>query len=166
MDERWAPVPGYENRYEVSDRGRIRSLRLGRILNPRDSHGYKRVVLYTGSKKSARTFGIHRLVALAFLGPAPFPGAEINHKNEVRDDNRPENLEWCDRFYNMNYGSCRTNRLKPVGQYSQSGALLSIFESCKTAALRTGTHQGAISNACLGRAKTAGGYKWRYLENE
>ena len=99
MKERWCPIAGFENLYEVSDRGRIRShQKIGRpahggILSQwADAKGYKRVRLSDG-KRSLNIY-VHRLVLQAFVGPRPSEIHETNHKNGRKADNRIENLEW------------------------------------------------------------------------
>lgn len=109
-------VRGFD--YEVSNTGDIKSLpkshiqtyKTGkkaihttreRILKKRhDSKGYNTCILY----KNGRTFckKVHRLVAEAFL-PNPKKYPQINHKNGIKDDNRVENLEWCDNSYNQKH---------------------------------------------------------------
>jgi hypothetical protein len=93
--ERWKPIPDFAN-YEVSDLGRVRNVKTGRILkaNPRTS-GHPALRLGAGNPRA-----VHRLVLLAFLGPAP-PGAEARHLNGVKTDNRFENLVWDTRRANM-----------------------------------------------------------------
>lgn len=162
LKEEWKPVTGYESRYEVSDRGKVRNQKTGHLLRPRNSHGYQRVCLYKGGKSTARNFYVHILVATAFLGPGTKERPEINHKNEDRSDNAAGNLEWCDRSYNMNYGNCRRKLMCRVTQLTPMGNPMATYESCAAASRATGIGQGSISNACLGRCQTAGGFKWRY----
>jgi hypothetical protein len=109
--EEWRAIPGWEGRYEVSDQGRVRSLRFknGRVDRPRPaplvlSHhtaktGY--VVVGLPSSGKSRTFPalIHRLVLEAFVGPCP-DGMECAHENGIRDDNRVSNLRWDTRAGN------------------------------------------------------------------
>jgi len=82
--EQWRPIPGYEGRYEASDRGRIRSLprprvpRIRILRTPVDSAGYPTVHLWAGGGKSA-THRIHQLVLLAFVGPPPAGTECIRH---------------------------------------------------------------------------------------
>lgn len=111
MKEIWKDIQGYEGYYQVSNTGRVRSLdridsrgykRKGKILVPLvDKFGYCSVHLLKKSK--AKTAKIHRLVAVSFL-ENPLNYKEINHKDENKLNNSVDNLEWCDRKYNMNYG--------------------------------------------------------------
>lgn len=112
--EEWRDVVGYEGLYEVSNLGRVRSV--DRQLKYRDSYrtvkgiyiqqlyepyGHLFVRLCKEGKKK-QTY-VHRLVAQAFI-PNPDNLPCINHKNEIPDDNRVENLEWCTVAYNNTYG--------------------------------------------------------------
>ncbi|TWH05093.1 HNH endonuclease [Rhodococcus rhodochrous J45] len=110
--ENWKPVPEWSDLYEVSDLGRVRSLdrlvrgnagssyrKPGRILRPAvDSHGYPQVQLCRDGK--CRSYGLHRLVLLAFVGPRP-DGLEIRHLNGVRSDCRLANIEYATRVINV-----------------------------------------------------------------
>jgi hypothetical protein len=78
-----------EGGYEVSDEGQVRNSR-GWILKPGNQHGYHSVILCTTEKKHVY---VHRLVAETFLGPCP-EGKEVDHKNNIRNDNRLENLQY------------------------------------------------------------------------
>lgn len=74
------------------------------VPDQNNGHGYRKI------KFNPKTVYIHRMVAEAFI-PNPNNFEEINHKNEIRDDNRVENLEWCTQEYNNAFG----NRLKRMG---------------------------------------------------
>lgn len=92
---KWAPVPGLEDRYKVSDSGRVRNRR-GREITPiLYDDGYHYVFLC----KDNRTvkWRLARLVLTAFKGPSPL---EAGHKNHKRTDNRLRNLEWVTRVEN------------------------------------------------------------------
>lgn len=102
--EVWKAVKGYEGLYEVSNFGQVRGLKRGRTLSPRANcrTGYLEVNLRrSGTQKTVR---VHRLVAEAFL-PNPFGLLEVNHKDEDKNNNSVDNLEWCDRHYNTSYGN-------------------------------------------------------------
>lgn len=112
MNEIWKPVVGYEGLYEVSNLGRIKSLpkyhyKTSKILKPTLHKKQKRYsVLLTKDSKNRKRIYVHKLVALAFV-PNPNPSIynEINHKDENPQNNKADNLEWCDRWYNMHYNN-------------------------------------------------------------
>ena len=92
MSEIWKPVKGYEGLYEVSNKARVRSLRLDKVLRQnRNSNGYMLVgVSLNGKGKKKR---VHRLVAEAFLDN-PEEYKIVHHKDGDKENNLPENLEW------------------------------------------------------------------------
>ena len=118
MIEEWRPIKGYEGLYEVSNTGRVRSLDRydsnnhflkGRILKLYTRKGgYLFVQLHLNGK--GKNYLVHRLVAIAFI-PNPDNLPEVNHLDEDKTNNRVENLEFCDRKYNINYGT-RTDKVR------------------------------------------------------
>lgn len=121
MKEIWKDIIGFERIYEVSNYGRVRNVKSGRILSVSKCggcRGYAGVSLSKDGKRYGRL--VHRLVAEAFI-PRPDGLYEVNHKDEDKTNNRVDNLEWCDHRYNMNYGSrmekTRDTKLKN-GTYS------------------------------------------------
>lgn len=105
-NEVWKPIDGYEGLYECSTEGRVKSL-LNKnnplILKPRiDKDGYLKVILY--KKDGGIEYRVHVLIARTFI-PNPNNLPQVNHINEVKDDNNVNNLEWCDAKYNDNFGA-------------------------------------------------------------
>ena len=107
--EIWRAAPGYEADYEISDHGRVRSHRRGRVkmLKPimERWNGYFVVSLFDAHGMSHKV-KIHRLVAEAFI-PNPCGYPTINHKDEDKTNNNAGNLEWCTKAYNTAYGTSR-----------------------------------------------------------
>ena len=102
-NEIWKPIPNYDG-YEVSNYGRVKSLKLGRelILKPKDDfRGYFNIQLWVKNRK--KSFKIHQLVAMAFLGHKPNgQNLVVNHINFDKKDNRLENLEIVTQRQNAN----------------------------------------------------------------
>lgn len=98
-NEVWKDVKHYEGLYLVSNMGRVFSLITNRYLSLSfTKDGYLKV------KLQGQTELVHRLVALAFI-PNPNGYPQVNHINEIKTDNRVDNLEWCSSKYNNNLGS-------------------------------------------------------------
>ena len=162
--EIWKDIEGYEGLYQVSNMGRVKSLKFGkeRILNPSKN----RYVIVTLSKDNKTNyFQVHRLVAKAFI-PNPHNLPQVNHRNEDKTDNRVDNLEWCSAKYNSNYGtrnkrasvSCR----KTILQFTLDGEFVKKWQSGTEINKELHILKGDISACCKGKQKSAGGYKWCY----
>lgn len=114
LTEAWRLVPGWPE-YSVSDHGRIRRNDTGRIRTPilMKSTGYHMVTL-TGCGRR-KMLAIHRLVALAFLGPPPSPKMQVNHKDSDRANPRLDNLEWVTVSQNILHGY-RSGKCNATGE--------------------------------------------------
>ena len=163
-NEIWKDIFGYEGLYQVSNLGRVRSLKFGkeRILSIRRSKfGYLLVNLCKNS--DMKTFRVHRLVGQSFI-PNPNNLPEINHKNEDKTNNRVENLEWCDRKYNINYGTRTVKCSKPVLQFTKDGEFVREWKSTMDVQRNLGFDNTSISSCCTGRYKSAYGFIWKYKD--
>lgn len=95
--ELWKDIVGYEGLYQVSNLGQVKSFHIyskGRILKSdarKDDYLY--VTLCKGKDRYKKSYRIHRLVLLAFLGSRPTK-KEGNHINGIKSDNSLKNLEW------------------------------------------------------------------------
>ena len=98
MKEKWKRIKGYEEKYEVSNLGRVRNILKNKIKNTRLNNGYEIVDLYKGGIR--KTYLVHRLVATAFI-PNPNNYNEVNHISGIKSCNCSKNLEWCNRSMNM-----------------------------------------------------------------
>lgn len=167
--EIWVDIVGYEGRYSISNFGRIASYRGGkwRILHPtvNKSNGYVYVVLcQNGIKKS---FRVHKLVANHFMQKSQ-EHTEVNHKDEDKTNNRVDNLEWCTKSYNINYGTRnerqRVHLCKAVAQYDMTGKLVAVYDSLAQAEKITGFGKQHMCQCCRNQRPRAYGFLWRYLE--
>lgn len=178
MNEVWRSIKDYEGLYEVSNFGRVRNCRTGRVLKPYPvSQGYLMVMLCKNGVRNV--YLMHRLVGMAFpdlvgwtekaVGK-PFDELQINHKDQNKENNCVENLEWCDGPYNANYGD-RNERMaktqtngklsKIVYMYTLDSKLCGLWPSTKECG-RHGFNDGHISSCCIGIKKTHKGFKWSY----
>lgn len=183
MNEIWKPVVGYEGYYEVSNTGKVRSVdrividkkgrqyfRKGTELKQNIDRGYCRVSITKDGIKE--TLKVHRLVALAFI-PNPDNLPQVNHKDENKQNNNVENLEWVTCKDNQNYGT-RTQR--SADSHKKSIAMLDketlkeikIFNSLQEAAifLNTPVNASNISRALAKQGRTAYGYRWEYKDQK
>lgn len=188
--EIWENVNGFEERYKISNMGRVKSLmdsnnnKREKILKQYlDKNGYLRLILSKNGK--LKNFSVHRLVAEAFIQNSK-NYCQVNHINEDKTDNRLDNLEFCDAKYNTNYGSCIQRRVasrdwkelaekltngvrsKQVFQYDKDGHLIKIWKSVAECG-RNGFQQGAVSQCCNNCFNRKGnniykGFIWSYEE--
>ncbi len=170
--EHWKDIEGFEGLYQVSNLGKVKSLKRKtysrrrykehpeRILKDNvDAHGYVYYFLYKDGK--AKRYKGHKLVAHAFI-PNPNNYPFINHKDENKANNCVSNLEWCTPSYNLNYGSRSQKYMKPVIMIdSKSQKEIKRFKSLKQVEDEMGISHSKVSYVCYGKRKTAGGYSWR-----
>lgn len=189
MIEIWKDVAGYENYYQVSNLGNIKSkdrlievddyinhhatcrgfsyVMPGKIMKQRITQfGYKAVSLVNAEGKQ-KGFMVHRLVAEAFLpNPNNFPF--INHKDENKQNNFVDNLEWCTAEYNINYGTYlerRSNTQRYTNKNMRSVIAVDAndnvlqFISIRDAARILNIYQSNIQYA-LKKGTKCGGFYW------
>ena len=177
MEEVWKPIIiygiTYEN-YEVSNLGNVRSLnfnntgKIGLLTPCKNGRGYLIVSLFKNGK--SKSFGVHQLVANAFLLNNK-QGKVVNHKDENKENNNVNNLEWVTQQENVRYSyrpmseetkqkiSERVNRKKVICIETKQ-----IFDSITKAESWLG--KKGVGCCCRGRLKTSGGYHWKYVEEE
>lgn len=110
VGEEWKPIEGHDS-YFVSNKGRVKSCKWDKEILLKFSTSEKGYLMVCIDRETQR---VHRLVASAFI-PNPNGYEEINHKDENKENNRVENLEWCDRKYNMEYGTWKERRKNEHG---------------------------------------------------
>lgn len=169
MEEIWKDIEGYEGLYQVSNMGRVKSLKNDIILKPYILRGYEKVLLYKNKKR--KHFQIHRLVAMAFI-PNPDNKPQVNHKDENKTNNCVDNLEWCTGHYNHNYGTINIrisqkqlndkSKSKIVMQYSLDGTFIKEWKSTMDVQRNLGFAHTHISECCRGEQAYAYGYLWKY----
>lgn len=184
---------GYPD-YEVSTLGRVKSLNYRKtgkkkiLKQDKIRGGYLRVTLC--NNKKYKHFRVHKLVALAYISN-PYNLPQINHKDENKENNKVENLEFCSARYNVNYGT-RNERLsktkkgkpkteehkqkisqtkkgkpnykqrKPILQYTKDNIFIREWDSATTASKELNICRENITNCCNGKYKTCSGFIWKY----
>lgn len=211
-EEIWKPVRGYENLYEVSSFGKIRSVDKvvytnnrfnkmqkkikGKILSPflNKKTGYMQVAL--SKNKKTKLYLVHRLVALTFF-PIDNISLQVNHIDGNKQNNNVENLEWCTRsenivhaykiglahsnfktqsgtkhhFYgkhhkNSSKEKMRLSHYRKINQYDKNNNFIKTWDGIKMAENILKINNANISECCRGKRKIAGGYIWRYVDEE
>ena len=166
-----------DDKYQISNYGNFRRIyknRIRKIKLYENSNGYLKVKIYNHCKYKHKT--VHRLVAQAFI-PNPNNYPVINHKDCNKHNNRVENLEWCTYKYNSTHAK-KNGRLKnnialaieaskkPIIQYDVKGNLIKKWNSITEASKNLKIELSNISHACKGERKSAGGYRWKYDNEE
>lgn len=140
MSDRWVSCPDWPD-YEVSSEGAVRRVVTRHSAHPGvrkpyvTSTGYQYIVMR--SLRSKMAVGVHRLVATGFLGPAPFPDAQVAHLDGNRLNNRLENLRWVTRSENERHkvGHGKSNRGERQGR--------SVLSQEKVRCIRVALGRGA-----------------------
>ena len=162
MKEIWKNIKNYEGIYKISNLGRIKSLNKGIILKQfKNTSGYYQVELW--KNKKGKKILVHKLVAENFISNKnnlPF----INHKDENKENNYANNLEWCTAQYNCNYGDRNSRLSSPVICIELNKTYNSISEASKDLNIQ----QAHISGCCKKRKHyiTAGGFHWQYVKED
>ena len=170
--EVWKDIPGYEGKYQISNRGRVKSLPRNEKFCKRSTaiilktftcgSGYQEVILKDHGRRKPHL--IHRMVATAFV-PNPEGKEEVNHKDGNKDNNDCTNLEWVTPRENIRHSfdelehKLNTRSVVCV----ETGE---VFGSIKAAADTKGLQLPLIWKCCNGRQQTTGGYHWKYEEKE
>lgn len=184
MKENWRDIKGFENLYQISDLGNVKSLGNGNSTDSRTKQervlklqlkktGYLQVKLCKEGKSFYKR--PHRLVAEAFLLNLENK-KEINHINGIKSDNRVENLEWCTSSENQKhafekglqkiYRGKSHIQSKPIVQMDLENNIIKEWESIKQVKRELGFNICGIIKCCKKQPKykTAYGFKWQYKQ--
>ena len=151
--------------YHISDDGVV--TKDGTVVKQRsDVDGY-RVINLVKDKGRQQTFKVHRLVAWEYcVNDDPKAKTQVNHINEVKDDNRAENLEWCTHCYNINYGMRTTkavaHREKPIIVKNVNTGDVVRFQSKAQACRMLNLDERHLGQVLDGSRQTTAGYQAWY----
>lgn len=180
--EIWKDIEGYENKYEVSSYGQVRSVereytsiggkkvhKKGRILKQfSDKRNYKRVALCANGVCKQKA--VHRLVAMAFLNSEK-DKPEVNHKDGNPSNNNADNLEWCSRSENILHSYRKLGREWNAGRPRVKVICIETgesFNSIVDAARSKGLDVRNVHSAIYAKngRRTCGGFHWKKDERE
>ena len=171
--EIFMPIKDYEDTYAVSNLGRVKNIKTGRILKQfKDKDDYMLVTLYKDGKR--KTHKVHRLVLSNFKAN-PDNKPCVNHLDENPSNNNLNNLSWCTYKENNNYGKHNERMAsthKANGIYDKISDKYSIpvycitnntvYKSAREASKQLNLHSGSITKCCKGKRKSTGGYQFKY----
>lgn len=184
MNEEWRDVVGYEDLYQVSNTGRVRSKRAktriadkyNRIMRQKsDNHGYLRVNLHKDGICKAEL--VSRLVARAFIpNPDDFP--QVGHDDDNKTNNHSTNLYWTNSYENNRHNG-KLERFheahnakidivakklsQKVKAIALDGSHELVFDSMQEAG-RNGFDNGKVSMCVNGKRNRHKGYRWERCE--
>lgn len=171
-NEIWKDIIGFEQYYQVSNLGRVRSKdRI--VITPKTSYFKKGRILIPSLDSKGN-----------YLPPNPHNYKQVNHINENKKDNRADNLEWCTAEYNMNYGTAmqraketyasrydrsaiaKNNAIKKkVIQYTLDGKYIKEWDSLTDIQNELGFCRSNISKCCEGKYKQANNFIWKFKKD-
>lgn len=158
-------IPGYEGRYAITPTGQVWSHREKRFITQWDKGtGYMVCMMYDKERKKNVNKPVHRLVAQTYIPKpdwwTPEMKLDVGHKNDIRSDNRVENLFWCTRAENLNTDHYREAQKKKIFSKVRCVETGEVFSSIKAAGEAIGKHKYGINLCLLGKQQTCGGYHW------
>ena len=176
MKEIWKDIPHFENSYQVSNFGRVKSLdnksnhKKEIILKQSLIMKYKCVSLSKNGEQ--KIFKVHRLVAEAFIqNPNNLP--QVNHKDGNKENNFVENLEFCTASENVKHAykiGLKKNkkgkenlRSYKVYMLDDTDKVINEYGSLREAERKTGLWHSNISQSIIRKGK-CGGYKWKIVK--
>jgi hypothetical protein len=179
----WINIEGYENMYQISNTGKIKSLSRKGVRKDRirvlaiDKYGYSYVSLI--KNKIREKYMIHRLVAIHFI-PNIYNSPQVNHKDGIKTNNNTYNLEWCTISENVSHaykflnkkpnltGTGKFGKLnhnaKQINQYSITGEFIKTWDCILDITKEYKICRKSIWGCCINKYKTSHGFKWEYYK--
>ena len=167
-NEIWKDVKDYEGLYAVSNLGRIKRVvgkgcKQERIIKPNLVRGYCQVRL---SKDGiVKPLYLHRIILETFNPVEGMDKLDCNHRDENKENNCLNNLEWLSHKENVNYGTRNERAAATLSKAVRCIDDKKICSSMGEASRQTGINIGGISLCCRGKQKTAGGKHWMFEED-
>lgn len=172
-EEKWADVEGFDGRYQVSDRGRVRSLvysKDGRppyVMTPLKSGAFNVIGLSYREKGVYVRRRISELVAEAFVpNPDGLPG--VRHIDGDPTNDSADNLEWSESRGRSPERKRRRRSSRKGRRVAQvdpdNGSVLAVYANASVAGdLAVGASDCGVRACCNGKRPRHAGYVWRYV---
>lgn len=152
--------------YIIYNNGTVFSIKSGRFIRPTHyTGGYLQYGLQVNGKR--KPYKAHRLVAEYFVfNPYPDKYNEVNHKDGNRENNNADNLEWCDRKYNVHYSRtwetmCASNQIRIAKCDIKTHEILETYNSIRIASKANNCSEQNIGQVIRGVQLSAKGYYWK-----
>ena len=163
-NEIWKDIKGYDGKYQISNKGNIKNVKRNKLLKIQFNKNYKCIHL-VGTDGKIKNYTIHRLMAQSFI-PNPDNLSCVNHKDENKLNNSLDNLEWCTKKYNCNYGTAieRTKKQnqKTLLQYDLNNNFIKEWNGLNECAKSLNVSASHISQCCNNKRNKAYNYIWKY----
>ena len=157
--EKWKDIPNYENYYQASSFGRIKSKKTNKILKQgMTKNGYLKVDLCINNNK--KTFLVHRLIMKTFVGNS---NLQVDHINCNKLDNTLNNLENTIRAWNNNLIKRKKNK---INQYDLNGHFIKTWFNCGDIEKNLQIDHSNIIKCCKHKRNQCKGYKWEYFQEQ
>ena len=177
--EIWKDIHGYEGKYQVSNKGQVKSIAKNKVLILKQSfknkrgYNYPTVNLYDKYGKG-KSYRVHRLVAETFI-PNPYNLPCVNHIDGDKTNNNVSNLEWCSYSENTKH-AYHTNLISPhtdkaVAKRSKNcrkkvycHQTNKVYNSITEASRELGLSNSKVGEVCKGNIKQTKGYTFEYCD--
>lgn len=165
-DEIWKDIPNFENRFSISNYGRVKNLKKNVFRKPtKANNGYLFISLWNKNKKERIPLSIHRLVATLFLDNK---GECVNHIDGNKQNNYYKNLEWCSLAENTKhaYKNKLINNHNSI-EIIENGMKFRTMTDCQNWLRKNGYPKAKLGNIALviqGKRNYAYGFTYRYID--
>lgn len=151
------PIPEFEGTVYATCDGHIFSKRYGKLLSESLHSNYYAVSI------SGRQYNVHRLVAMAFVpNPDPSVYTIVDHIDEDKTHNYPENLRWVTKAQNTQFAYNSGTHVKTSSKRVRRSDGVE-FDTLTAAAESVGVTTASISRCVNGKTKYAGGFGWEFI---
>jgi hypothetical protein len=166
QNEIWKDIKGYEERYQISNLGNVKSLLKDQLMKLNSGGGYLRVKLFNKEQKT-HLFTVHNLVATHFVeNKDPNKNKVIDHIDHNKQNNKASNLRWTTSSGNSKaYHDQKKDNSGKIEQYDLDGKLIKVWDDIKAILKENKDYnRNTLTNNMRGNRKTAYNFVWKKLK--